>query len=369
MGTVLTFPRNGHNVAPAAAQSAAGFGDLTHHGEKAVSSYLLGLFRVCSFSMDGRMGEPQGSAGVVPVRQPVRSSTSFGDGVDGSQTELDTTMTNIPALTVGSIAVRMRDGLYSLNDLHRAAGSEKRHQPSDFLKIDQTKALLAEIGNSEDSRNLEIATGRNGGTYACRELVIAYAAWISPAFHLRVIRVFLESVAPAQAHSLTSAQKRQLQELVASKAKAAGNPGEAFPAIWGHLKTALQVPSYHEIPAAEFDHACELVRSFQLPAALPNPAAENFAQFRDAVQLAMEIMQASNGTGRVIYHAESKHIQRVQPDACVMNADGFIEAVSLGDLYLTDRQLHILSVAVGLAFAKRMEFLRQRAGLNMEQAA
>lgn len=115
-----------------------------------------------------------------------------------------------PALVLGGFTVRQLDGLYCLNDLHRSAGGEKRHQPSDFFKIDQTQALLVELGNSEESRSFEGSAdlgntpdlhfftiqGRNGGTYACRELVVAYAAWISAAFHLKVIRVFLATARP-----------------------------------------------------------------------------------------------------------------------------------------------------------------------------
>jgi hypothetical protein len=105
-------------------------------------------------------------------------------------------MTN--AITVAQTAIRQHGGLYSLNDLHKAAGNEKRHQPSDWLRLDQTRALAAEISNSGNSRSLETKTGRHGGTYVCRELVVAYAAWISAEFHLKVIRVFMEaSTAPA----------------------------------------------------------------------------------------------------------------------------------------------------------------------------
>jgi hypothetical protein len=98
------------------------------------------------------------------------------------------------ALAVGDTSVRQHDGLFSLNDLHAASGGEAKHRPNQFLRADQTKALVAELETAQICA-VKTIEGRNGGTYACRELVIAYAAWISAAFHLKVIRVFLGQAA------------------------------------------------------------------------------------------------------------------------------------------------------------------------------
>lgn len=100
------------------------------------------------------------------------------------------------ALTLGNVSVRQQGGLFSLNDLHKASGGEKRHQPGYFLVNDQAKGLVTEISTAGIPVLNTINGGPNRGTYACRELVIAYAAWISPSFHLRVIRVFLGVAAP-----------------------------------------------------------------------------------------------------------------------------------------------------------------------------
>jgi len=115
------------------------------------------------------------------------------------------TTTPLPAsITIGSVPIHQRNGLYSLNDLHQASGGEDKHRPNYFLTNAQTQPLITtldEAGNPA-SKILEIVRGRGKaqGTYVygCKELVIAYASWISAAFHLKVIRVFLDNVASAQ---------------------------------------------------------------------------------------------------------------------------------------------------------------------------
>ena len=96
-------------------------------------------------------------------------------------------MSNLQILTQ---SIRTFENLYALNDLHIASGGKSKHQPSNFVRLDTTKALIAEI-EKDNQHALKIIRGTNGWTYACEELVIAYAMWISPQFHLVVLRAFL----------------------------------------------------------------------------------------------------------------------------------------------------------------------------------
>ncbi|WP_057092529.1 KilA-N domain-containing protein [Comamonas thiooxydans] len=90
------------------------------------------------------------------------------------------------------------EGRFCLNDLHRAAGGENRHRPSLWVENQQTRALTQELSKAGFPALLSTKGGRTPGVFAVRELVIAYAAWISPAFHVKVLQVFLAATAPNQ---------------------------------------------------------------------------------------------------------------------------------------------------------------------------
>jgi hypothetical protein len=103
-----------------------------------------------------------------------------------------------PVLAIGETIIRQFDGLYSLNDLHKASGEYPDQRPGKFIRNQQTQALIVEIEDAGIPASKTVrGRGKAQGTYACRELLIAYAAWISAAFHLKVLRVFLEKQAPA----------------------------------------------------------------------------------------------------------------------------------------------------------------------------
>jgi anti-repressor protein len=100
----------------------------------------------------------------------------------------------VSALVVANTTIRQdADGRYCLNDLHRAAGGEQRHRPAYWLENQQTKELAAEISNESKAGIPALAVVHGGagrGTYVAKELVYAYAMWISPKFHLQVIRAY-----------------------------------------------------------------------------------------------------------------------------------------------------------------------------------
>ena len=101
------------------------------------------------------------------------------------------------AISVANVAIRQFDNLYSLNDLHKASGGEKRHELTNWLKLQQTTELIDELSKPEitglkgNQQVIKVVRGGSKrGTYACKELVYAYATWISAKFFLQVIRTF-----------------------------------------------------------------------------------------------------------------------------------------------------------------------------------
>lgn len=119
----------------------------------------------------------------------------------------------IPTLYIDDNSVRVIDGLYSLNDLHKAAGGIEKHKPANFMRSENTQELISEITRCSDmSIAHKVIKGGNGhqGTFVCKELVYAYAMWISPKFHLSVIRTF-DSI--ANSNQYNSSQHQRILEL------------------------------------------------------------------------------------------------------------------------------------------------------------
>jgi hypothetical protein len=141
------------------------------------------------------------------------------------------------SISVLNTDIRLHDGLYSLNDLHRTAGGEQRHKPGNWLRIDQTRELIEEIEQCSDLSTAPIKTvngGKAPGTYACKELVYAYAMWISAKFHLSDIIV--------AAHTDPGARSR----------------------AWWALRRHFGVEHYRDIPAARFEEALAFVKQLRL---------------------------------------------------------------------------------------------------------
>jgi hypothetical protein len=109
-------------------------------------------------------------------------------------------MNNNQLIIANTVIRQDADGRYFLNDLHKASGNNQKDKPFEWLRNKGTQDLIAEIIKqeipaSDKINNLEPVKTVNSfteeqGTYVIKELVYAYAMWISPVFHLHVIRAY-----------------------------------------------------------------------------------------------------------------------------------------------------------------------------------
>ncbi|MDH1005673.1 KilA-N domain-containing protein [Acinetobacter junii] len=178
---------------------------------------------------------------------------------------------NNKPFVIGDFTIRQdEEGRYCLHDLHKASGALEKHQPAFFMRNKQTKDLIEEIENSanlhssesERSANLQIAVkvikGGAGeqGTYVVKELVYAYAMWISPKFHLMVIRAYdslvMEWVLNGK-QTISPEQAGILYNIVHTRAN--GNKN-LIVQMWSRLKNHFKYSaSYRELRAVHFEDA------------------------------------------------------------------------------------------------------------------
>lgn len=120
-------------------------------------------------------------------------------------------------ITLDNIAIHQdAQGRYCLNDLHKASGRETRHRPNYWLDLSQTKELIAALDEDLGTNGLAgipaILTKQGLGTYVCKELVYAYAMWVSAKFHLKVIRTFDAAVTNNTQSQPYTASKQEIRQ-------------------------------------------------------------------------------------------------------------------------------------------------------------
>lgn len=173
------------------------------------------------------------------------------------------------SLSILSKDIRILDGLFSLNDLHKASGSDLKHKPSNFMRMGQTLELVGEIERCSDVSNAfkRRQGGTNQGTWVCKELVYAYAMWISAKFHLAVIRAFDQMVTQPQSDQAIGANGMDiLSSLVDGKIShlKGRKRASAKARFWNQIHAGFDVRSGADIPECEFNNARQFISEYVL---------------------------------------------------------------------------------------------------------
>jgi hypothetical protein len=173
------------------------------------------------------------------------------------------------SLAISGTSIRQdSNGRFCLNDLHKAAGAEKRHQPSNWLALQQVQELIDELKNSVPGitgteQNQPVVKTQGGvlqGTFVVKELVYAYATWISAKFFLSVIRAYDSLVSKPVPNALRELPRSNITGMEAAQLKksieaAAKSNKKLYSELYRKLYAGYGIDSYLNLPAGKLNEA------------------------------------------------------------------------------------------------------------------
>lgn len=88
-----------------------------------------------------------------------------------------------------------REDRVSLTDLFKSSGKDRNYNPNEWLRQETTQAFIdavCQIHNTGIDRIIKTKKGKGGGTYADKQVALAYAKYLSPELHVIVNQTFFE---------------------------------------------------------------------------------------------------------------------------------------------------------------------------------
>ena len=100
------------------------------------------------------------------------------------------------SIVIANSTIRQQDGLYCLNDLHRASGGKAKSQPSYFLRTQQTQDLVNKINHSANMQSA-VRVINGGENRGLRMLVLGYMQNEDPKKAAEVFEKWIQEVKEA----------------------------------------------------------------------------------------------------------------------------------------------------------------------------
>lgn len=226
---------------------------------------------------------------------------------------------NTQPLVIGDAVIRQdQDGRYCLNDLHKVSGNLAKHKPSFWLRNEQTQDLISELQNSNSlfaaiDHPVNVLRGNfsgdiKQGTYVVKELVYAYAMWISAKFHLTVIRAYDAMVMEWMVGGKQTISPEQcgiLYNIVHTRA--GGNQG-LIKQMWSRLKNHFKYSaSYRELRAIHFEDAKHYLELMELKVSSKQPEVKALPYPQEIIQIAEQINQEFKNSRYDSWHVSARN--------------------------------------------------------------